>query len=454
MKKLIIALSLCLVVLLGICVALNVLESRTQSGGNQTESTNPQAVTYEVKFICADGECAVQTVEEGKLPTQVSAEVDGLRFGGWTDEAGNFVDPFSTAVTKDTVYNAVLYPQLTGHRVYLFTDESGCLRPDAVLTADELTQALNALADQAALAYFPELPVGDTEVTEGEAAQVLLHFFDKETVDGAFSADGAEGLTRTAFAQGMNALLGHEEAEKVSLAEGAAIPVDVNNAREDAAALLEASMEHVVAEEGTAWTELELPTAYEPGFVNIDGWLYYVQEDRYFLKDEYVGFLYFDGNGRYTCGDAELDATVAGLLDEMIDAAPDADRMTLLRTVYDYCHQTYTYRRTYDHPAFGAHGWEIERAKAMFETGKGNCYSYAAIFWALSRGLGYQTRAQSGTCLSDEQPHSWCIIEVDGADYFFDPEWQYAYTERGVFDKDMFKIPMDKISYWGYKWSE
>ena len=450
MKKLIVALSICLLLLLGVCVVLHLNE-----GGAALPAQTQPDKTYSVRFEMGGTVCSEQTVTEGQLPEAFSPQVPGLIFRAWTDRYGMEVDPFSQPVTADVRYAARYYPALAGGKAYLFADAENRLRPDDGLTAEELTQALTALAVEGAEDYFPKLPAG-SEVLTGETVYAFLeNFFDAETVADAFSHAEGETMSRSAFARGMNTLLGYDAAHTVILAPGSAIPVDVTAERSDAIALVQSAVAFTVSEESTmTWADIELPTSLAPGFVNLEGWLYYVREDHYFLRDGKVGTLYFGTDGRYTSGDALLDATVAQILAVLMEENPEADRMELLRIVYDHCHTQYKYLRRYDHPAFGATGWEIQRASAMFESGKGNCYSFAAIFWALSRGLGYETRAISGTCLSDEQPHSWCIIELEGEDYFFDPEWQYAYTERGVFDKDMFKIPMNKVSYWGYKWTE
>lgn len=453
MKKLIIALSLCLVLLLGIVFVLHSMEGKepvVDTKPTETEQVNQ----YQVKFMVLDRPYTTQQVKEGGRPQQFQLQVEGLELVGWTDEKGNVLDPFTTDVTSDRAYTAVVYPQLQQQKTFLFVDEKGHLRPDDFLTTQELRMALTALAAPGATEYFPTLPEGDTEVALTDLNEMLKHFFRPDAVNGVLANVQTEKITRGAFAQAMSRLLEYTDADTVVIASGTKIPTDVTQDREDAIALLQASVSFFKDPAGVAWTTVELPVPYDPGFVNIDGWLYYVKEDGYFLKNDTVGTLQFGEDGRYTSGDATLDQTVATILDQIIKDNPDGSRMEILRDVYDHCHTQYKYRRTYDHPPFGGHGWEIQRANAMFETGKGNCYSYAAIFWALSRGLGYPTRAISGTCLKDEQPHSWCIIEIDGADYFFDPEWQYAYTERGVFDKDMFKIPMNKISYWGYKWVE
>lgn len=454
MKKLIAALSICLVLLLGLCVALHIREA--QPGETlQTVSTEPTEQTQicTVCFYVGDTLVGQQWITPGQTSQTLQLAQMGLRLTGWTDENGDAADPFATPVAEDMTYYAVAYPQLEGHRAYLFTDESGCLRPDDALTADELSLALTTLAAEGAQSWFPTLPTGSDPVTFGQLMELLASFFEADTLS-ALTGETEAAVTRTEFAQWMNTLLDWDTAETLIIAPGGTIPGDVTADRADAAALLEASVPHEAnTTVTTTWADTKLPTAYEPGFVNIDGWLYYVQEDHYFLRDDYVGVLYFDADGRYTCGDEELDTTVAQILSTLMAEDPEADRFTILRAAYDYCHTQFRYLRkaAYD---FGATGWEIEDAKEMFSTGKGNCYNFAAIFWALSRGLGYQTRAVAGTCTGSTQPHGWCIIELDGEDYFFDPEWQYAYTEREVYDKDMFMIPMDKVWYWTYRWTE
>ena len=53
---------------------------------------------------------------------------------------------------------------------------------------------------------------------------------------------------------------------------------------------------------------------FEPGFVNIAGYLYYVDEDGEFVFGETVDGMAFGEDGRYTSGSAELDALVAAEL--------------------------------------------------------------------------------------------------------------------------------------------
>lgn len=451
MKKVILVVILSIILLLSLGTVYMMYAQIFEAPAPTAAATEP--ASYRVSFKINDTLIEEQTVTENQLPAVVTGQIPGVQLLRWEDAQGHPTDPFAQPVTGDTTYQAVFYPQLDGTGVYLFVDEAGLLQPDEPLTHEDVTLALNTLAAEGAAEYFPQLSLENISMTLPELKALLAYFYTDEAIGEAFA--DAQEATRAVFAAGMNDLLGRDTNAPVVLAEGYTIPADVTAGRADTADLLAACLAHTPAEEGITWNSLELPTPYEPGFINLEGQLYYVQEDHYFLRDGNVGTLYFDAEGRYTSGDATLDATVVSILQTLIAENPDADRFTLLRAVFEHCYENYTYRRTFDHPAYGSTGWEIQRANAMFETTKGNCYSYAAIFWALSRALGYETRAISGKVLKDEQPHSWCIIQLeeDGQDYIFDPQWQYNYIERGL-DHDMFKISMDRIGYWLYQWTE
>lgn len=390
-------------------------------------------------------------VAAGSCPEAYTLDPDGAFFEGWADAAGQLVEPADIPADSDLRYSAVITPELTGHGPYLQLDSQGNVRPDSVLTADELCYALQTLASPAAQEYFPVLPKGNAPVEAQSLAVILQSFFGREAVQAEFTGKGP--VTRAQFAAGMHRLLGRSDGEILTMEASASVPADLYMEHPQLKALLEASVPHALAQEGMTWSQLDLITRSDPGFVNIDGYLYYVQEDRHFLRDGKVGKLQFGADGRYTSGDSELDDMVAAVLAPILTENPDADRLTLLRAAYDHCHMEYKYLRKEAY-CTGDRGWEIDDAKSMFSTGKGNCYNFAAIFWACARGLGYEARAVAGTCTSTVQPHGWVIIEIDGDDYFFDPEWQYAYRDRGDEGHDMFMIPMSKINYWKYKWRE
>ena len=65
---------------------------------------------------------------------------------------------------------------------------------------------------------------------------------------------------------------------------------------------------------------------WEPGFHVIDGVLFYADENWDLLCDGQLGTLTFDEKGRYTSGNAELDAIVTELLAGFYEENPGASR--------------------------------------------------------------------------------------------------------------------------------
>lgn len=419
-------------------------------GGTETES-QPPLETRSVRFLVDGQVYQQQSVPVGECPAVVEASIPGLSVHAWLDSTGTQVDPAAVPVTADTDYTALTYPELTNHVPYLFTDAVGDILPNEPLTADALVQALDALAPEAARSHFPKILTGNAPISRDYVRKILVSFFPQEAVDEALPASSVSQLLRWEFAVSMNRLLGRTGQETVSMAKDAQIPMDLFCEQSGSFDLLEAAIPHIPSVEGTPFSSIELPTEREPGLVNIDGWLYFVQENGQFLRDGNVGELYFGQNGRFTSTDPELDGIVADVLNQIITDNPEMDRLELLRQCQIYCRDTFKYLRQ-DPYLMGQTGWELEDAKEMFQTGRGNCYGFAAAFWALARGLGYEAYAISGTCLEDRQPHSWVMIEFDGEEFFFDPEWEWAYHDREVYDKDMFMLSLSEAEWWGYDW--
>jgi hypothetical protein len=331
-------------------------------------------------------------------------------------------------------------------------DQENQLHPEADLTPAALRTALLALAAEGAAEHFPQLPTGGSAITTQTLQQVLLFFYQEEAVASVFDAMESRVLQRTDLATILCRLQNRRLDEFQNVDPDYVLPADILAHTQDLFALLEASVPHTPALDGISWAEFEVPTGWDPGFRLMDGWLYYVKDNGCLLRSESLGRLQFDADGRYTSGDAELDNLVAGILGQFAADNPEMDRFDLLYEAHVYCRDSFKYLRRNAYP-FGATGWEVEDAKTMFTTGRGNCYNYAAAFWALARGLGYEARAVSGTCTGSDQPHGWVFIAFDGKDYIFDCEWEMAYrTEREIYDKNMFMIPSNKWSYWSYKW--
>ncbi len=167
----------------------------------------------------------------------------------------------------------------------------------------------------------------------------------------------------------------------------------------------------------------------QDGFLWEDGYLYAIDEEGNLLRDDWVGVLYFDDNGRYTSGDEKLDDLVAEVIRRETDSGMRHKKK--LRTLYEYTRDNIKYVGFANHdlsgkPAHGPEGWMAECAVKALEEGVGNCYHFAATFTALARGLGYQAYATAGIVGSMDDPHAWVkIVDDDGAVWFCDPEIEY-----------------------------
>lgn len=425
--------------LLGLCLVL-------MFSGCGGQSDDLEVPTYTVTFIMRGQIRSEQQVKDGHLPKSVMTNVPGLEFVRWCDENGETVNPYTTFVHRDIFYEAEAYPEMKNHVPFLFLDQEGNVRPDDPLTADELNAGLEALASEDARAYFPSMPAGDQKITLLTLTDILIHFFPEQSVRETFVGSADKIITRTFFARGMQTLLGRDLNETLSMDTSVQLANDITREREDAISLMEASMAHIPNTGEHVWTELQLPIRYQPGFVLIDGYLYYVQNDYLFMKSGYVGSLYFGTDGKYTSGNTKLDGYVVQIITQLREENPRATRQTLLRAAYDYC-VAFTIERK-DGYEFGHTGWEIEEALVMFQNGSGDSYNFAAAFWALARGLGYEANAISGTRGAMNAPHGWVSIPIEEQDWYYDPE-----RERNN-AQNMFMLTEENLIAWSYQWTK
>ena len=187
------------------------------------------------------------------------------------------------------------------------------------------------------------------------------------------------------------------------------------------------------AENAGAW-EGGLP---EPGFVWVDGYLYCAGEGGYFLKNAYLGTLYFSPGGRYTSGSLELDGYVAAVIRDHTDET--MTREDKLLAVYEYVRDNFAYLRRHYY-RIGDNAWPMEEALTMYSTGKGNCYCYASAFWAAARGLGYDAKAVSGTYGDEHAPHGWVEIVTDGKRLTYDVEIEMTIRRDGRTNRSLYAM--------------
>ena len=406
----------------------------------ETTPAPTEAPVYTVEYRFGDNILQSESVPFGGAPAAAAMLPEGLFLVAWTDKTGERVDPAAEPVEADTVYYALARPVLNSNAAFLFPDEYGLLRPESTMTRGECAAALRALAPEEFPDYaLPALPdaEGDGPLTREEFKAVLEALFDPEAVGPVLAAlpeTERENATRAEFAYGVSRLLGKENA-----AEDVYYP-DVPPAHW-------ASAELLAAAGGGTLTKESLESMTRDGFLWFGGYLYRLGEDGFFLTDEESDGLYFDKNGRYTSGSAELDDYVAQTLSDFM--TPDAARLDDLKAIYYHVKNDFQYltRNYYDS---GATGWDIDEALTIFRTNKGNCYCYAGAFCALARGLGYNARTYSGSIGIENQPHAWTEITLDGKIYICDPEFEMNYWLLQMYT-DNFMMLRENSLGWNYQ---
>ncbi len=163
------------------------------------------------------------------------------------------------------------------------------------------------------------------------------------------------------------------------------------------------------------------------GFFELQGNCYYGLENGLLFTNGTVDGLQFDSAGRYTSGNAQIDAAVRQLIFDATD-----DTMTQeekLRACYDAVYARVYYQPNNTHIPHGApaEDWTEDAMLRLLQRGRGNCYCYAAQMYYIARQLGYENvRAVSGMDAPDWYyiDHGWAEITIDGVPYILDPEME------------------------------
>lgn len=387
---------------------------------------------------------------------------------------GSAVPPAEPAISAAATPSPPL-PDLRSqtHRSYI--DSGGEFRPDDALTRGELALFVFRLLGGAAAPgeYFPDAPEGSV-YGEAMAAARALGLMEPDA-EGLGHPESA--VSSSEFRELLSALTGTAPAASVLSSGAAARPVGraeavaaINRALGRSAdpeaadkyalplftdvpyghpayyELLEAATEHTTlggAEEVWLWSE---DTGCSPGFNLFGTELYYVDPSTLKpLRGGCVGELYFGADGAYTSGDELLDSHVRSALSGIIE--PGMTRWEALRAAYDYTRDSFSYLRR-NYYLFRETGWAHDEAMTMFETGRGNCYCYAAVFYYLARQLGYNCTIISGRVGTDGDPHGWVEMQIDGRWHIFDPELEMAWREKGR-DFDFFNMSYSAVP-WPY----
>lgn len=421
----------------------------------------------------------------------------------------------SLPITACAAQNSAPQPQLNTaeHMQYMNGYTDGTFRPDASITRAEASKLLASLLvnkvenedhlfnDVSVSAWYADavrqmtgfgLVNGYTDgtfkpnakITRAEFVAILSRFPHTDIgTDKSFAdvprTSWAYNAVQTALAQGwisagtnfrpnapitraetvtiLNRVLGRQADEfTINTSEGIRIMPDVPNTHWAYWDMLEATTDHKFDKSSGSekWTSFDKETTdLMPGWHNIGGKLFHVNEDKQFDHDKFIGSLELDHNGYYITGSTELDALLASAVKSVVK-----DSMTQqqkLRAVYDYAKNTFGYL------GIGAadtskSDWALTSATDMLKTHKGNCYSWAAGFTYLARQVGFDAQAIPGTGVSpkgSESVHAWTEITIDGTAYTFDPQIESVYKKRYNENYDLFMKKYGE-AVWGYKKDE
>jgi len=392
------------------------------------------------------------------------------------------------------------------HKRYISGYENGTFRPDKTMTRAEAAvmiygllkevpeeraafddvspedwyyDAIGVLAAAGIIVDEDELAEPMEEISRGEFVAMLSRFFPKSEAECDFAdvspdspwyehiakacqlgwIDGYDDglfypyrtISRAEAATVINNVLGRSADE--SYADGIILPLfeDVSPEHWAYYDIMEASLTHsptMIHGIDESWHTVDTEPLSRPVGVLYEGQdYYYIAENGLPVSDTYVGSLYFGPDGLYTSGDEEIDQYTKELLAGIV--TEDMTQEERLRAAYDYVRDNYTYlrRNYYDK---GETGWELEDARVMFRTKRGNCYNYTAAFWALARQLGYDARVVSGGVGWSERPHGW--VEIDGTDgiaYIYDTELEMSYRKKGTYYYNFFHMSYDSVP-WPY----
>ncbi len=145
------------------------------------------------------------------------------------------------------------------------------------------------------------------------------------------------------------------------------------------------------------------------------------------VKNAYRGQMFFCSDGHYTSGNDDIDAYIDNIIKNTITDGMTKEQM--LRACYSYIYYNVNYRANNNHVGRGADGetWTEQYMLRLINSGKGNCYCYAAEMYYLALRVGYDTaKAVSGGVTPDNLDHGWMTVTVDGEELLLDPELDSA----------------------------
>ena len=150
--------------------------------------------------------------------------------------------------------------------------------------------------------------------------------------------------------------------------------------------------------------------------------LYCIKSGRLLVNETYQSLLFGD-DGKYTSGNKQIDEYVDRIVSSVTVFSSTKEER--LRACYDYIYTHVDYRANNNHVPRGEPGanWTETYMLRLIDTGKGNCYCFAAEMYYLGRRVGYtDIDVVSGGVSPDDLDHGWAVVPSEYGPLLLDPE--------------------------------
>ena len=479
-----------------------------------TENITLYAVWQEVKpcqilYDLGNGELIREHTQTGILPQNIPHEnQNGNQIIQWKNAQGDVVDVSSQIITDNTIYYAVYEQQSslleTVKHIKDMDGDNGNFYPDKALTRAEACQILYTLLKQKQTPQktFTDVSENDwyanavctlatmglvegygedfqpqKEMTRAEflailnriypydgtiqtfadvpgehwAAQAISNAVEKGWIYGEGNIYPDNTIKRQEVAVILNKVL-NRKADKNIIAENTVREFfDVSPTHWAYYDILEASVAHEYqyTEQYEVWTSFQKETLnIASGLYSKNGTLYYVEQNGSLARNKTIDGFTFGADGKYTTNSEILDNKLSEIIQSHTNSNMTQEQK--LKVVHEYVRDNYNYlKRPFVQK--GQTDWEKQYALDMLDMQKGNCYSFAALYYYLAKQIGYDAHAVIGTIGHEHSPHGWVEIAMDGTTYIFDAEMEMAYRKRGIYH-DIFKKTYDNAPFLYIKW--
>ncbi len=383
----------------------------TGTGNNQF---SPDSTISKAQLICMlwnlSNQPSASPLEELSGTWYQGAASWGRESGVYPYEIGELTKPLTRGEIGEMLY---LYAK---NRNFDTSEHSELQQfSDAVLLNESQREAVSWLVEENILGGYPDGTLGvEKSATRGECA-ALLHRFCEVTMTDELSDFPISASFGALSATVMDTKIGNfwVKAGKVSASSDIKKVIAVTWCADD--------------QSDMSWKELELREDGSYGALVQAG-------DHQFHFGNYTVDIYVHlangmqiplGRTKVWLDGDESEARVATQVNKVYQQAGWD-----LYSCYNWVAKNVSYKKL-PIPLTPPEGYESSEWYAIqaFENRQGNCYCYAAAFYQLAKGLGYDAyfiQGEVGLARGGYGPHGWVMIKMNGTSYICDPESQHS----------------------------